>query len=119
MISDEKLASLAVGPTPEQEKVVRNVVRPVISEGAAVSHALQFLQDVSDMAQELLRRRQSDRAIWENAPERANWFARDADGMGFYYSEEPERGLNGWFEGGEFWPMRDDGWQSALQERPK
>ena len=61
MISDEKLASLAVGPTPEQEKVVRNVVRPVISEGAAVSHALQFLQDVSDMAQELLAYREAER----------------------------------------------------------
>ena len=74
---------------------------------------------VHALCAELLQRRQADRAVWANAPKWANWFARDADGMGFYYSEEPERGLNGWFEGGEFWPMRDDGWQSTLQECPK
>ena len=39
---------------------------------------------LADMAQELLQRRQADRAIWENAPEWANWYARDSDGIEFY-----------------------------------
>ena len=120
MISDEKLASLAVGPTPEQEKVVRNVVRPVISEGAAVSHALQFLQDVSDMAQELLAYREAERKAksWDDAPEWANWFARDA---GWFYQRKPQPGDSGEWENlaGVAEPAMHDGWETSLQERPK
>ena len=115
-ISDEELKQFAdIDPEAYME-----ILSPLLAQ-ANVNMVDEFdgFRKIQEMAQELLRRRQSDRAIWENAPERANWFARDADGMGFYYSEEPERGLNGWSEGGEFWPMRDDGWQSALQERPK
>ena len=115
MISNEKLASLAVPPTPGQEKVARHVIGGIVE----VDAALQFLAEVSEMATELLAYREPDRAIWENAPEWANWFARDADGMGFYYSEKPEQGPYGWCEGGESRPMRDDPWQSTLQERPK
>ena len=110
MVSDEKLASLAVPPTPAQEKSFRHA----IGEDEAADHALCHLRDVAEMAQELLAYREA-----EHAPEWANWFARDADGMGFYYSEKPEQGPYGWFEGGESRPMRDDPWQSTLQERPK
>ena len=41
---------------------------------------------LAEMAKELLQRREADRAIWENAPEWANWYARDSDGIEFYYS---------------------------------
>lgn len=74
---------------------------------------------LADMAQELLQRRQADRAIWENAPDWAEWFARDSDSIGFYYSEEPEQGTDYWIEGGRNCPMREWGWKSSKQERPK
>ena len=74
---------------------------------------------LADMAKELLQCRQADRAIWENAPEWANWYARDSDGIEFYYFEEPELGTDCWIEGGRNQPMRDWDWQSTKQERPK
>ena len=85
----------------------------------AQNSTVAVVRTVAEMAQELLAYREAERAIWDNAPEWANWFARDADGMGFYYSEKPERSLNSWVEGGQSRSMSDDGWQSTLQERPK
>ena len=56
-ISDEKLASLAVGPTPEQE----NILLQMTGNEEAIEGALQHLRDVSDMAQELLAYREAER----------------------------------------------------------
>ena len=71
------------------------------------------------ICKELLAYREPERAIWENAPEWANWFARDSDGQGFYYSEEPDRGPGIWRKGGRSETMYDEYWRSTLQERPK
>lgn len=73
---------------------------------------------IKDMAQELLQRRQADRAIWENAPEWANWYARDA---GWFYQRKPQPGDSGEWENlaGVAEPAMHDGWQYTLQERPK
>ncbi len=57
MVSDEKLASLAVPPTPAQEKSFRHA----IGEDEAADHALCHLRDVAEMAQELLAYRESER----------------------------------------------------------
>ena len=126
MISDEKLASLAVGPTPEQEKVVRNVVRPVISEGAAVSHALQFLQDVSDMAQELLAYREAERKAnsWDDAPEWANCRAKDQHCEWIYlelrpYSEPPTFDPPALFGVPVYCQSEVVRWIATLERRPK
>ena len=57
MVSDEKLASLAVPPTPAQEKSFRHA----IGEDEAADHALCHLRDVAEMAQELLAYREAER----------------------------------------------------------
>lgn len=85
----------------------------------AVEAGTKAIQGMQEMAAELLQRRDADRAIWENAPDWAEWFARDSDSIGFYYSEEPEQGTDYWIEGGRNWPMREWGWKSSKQERPK
>jgi len=86
---------------------------------------LQFAVDHSSesslygkVAQELLQRRQADRAIWENAPEWANWFARD---VGWFYQRKPQPGDSGEWENlaGVAEPAMHDGWETSLQERPK
>ena len=59
MVSDEKLASLAVPPTPAQEKSFRHA----IGEDEAADHALCHLRDVAEMAQELLAYREAERKI--------------------------------------------------------
>ena len=113
-ISDEKLASLAVGPTPEQE----NILLQMTGNEEAIEGALQHLRDVSDMAQELLAYREAECAIWKDAPEWANWFARDA---GWFYQRKPQPGDSGEWENlaGVAEPAMHDGWETSLQERPK
>ena len=71
-----------------------------------------------EMAKELLQRRQADRAIWENAPEWAGWYARDA---GWFYQCKPQPGDSGEWENlaGVAEPAMHDGWETSLQERPK
>ena len=59
MVSDEKLASLAVPPTPAQEKSFRHA----IGEDEAADHALCHLRDVAEMAQELLAYLEAERKI--------------------------------------------------------
>ena len=114
MISDKKLASLAVGPTLEQEKVARHV----IGGEDAIDSALQHLRDVADMAQELLQYRQSathiyyeelDIGLIGKTPELlAEEFANDQ----LDYDEEktigvkvnssfPDREMRVWLTGGE------------------
>ena len=118
-ISDEKLASLAVGPTPEQE----NILLQMTGNEEAIEGALQHLRDVSDMAQELLAYREAERKTnsWKDAPDWANFIAMDDDGSQTYYECKPEPVLAGWWyaEKGrtESFLVRD--WQSTLQERQK
>ena len=76
---------------------------------------------IKEMAQELLQRRQADRAIWENAPEWANWYARDKNGQGYFYEKKPWACVVSWrYPGdGRVAPIIVQSWQSTLQERPK
>ena len=73
---------------------------------------------VQEMAQELLAYREAECAIWENAPEWANWFARD---VGWFYQHKPQPGDSGEWENlaGVAEPAMHDGWETSLQERPK
>ena len=73
---------------------------------------------IKEMAQELLQQREAERAIWKDAPEWANWFARDA---GWFYQRKPQPGDSGEWENlaGVAEPAMHDGWETSLQERPK
>ncbi len=72
---------------------------------------------------ELERRVEADRAIWQNAPEWADWYAQDADGREFWFENRPIPDVDG------VWRAYPEGqisllniqtrWQSTLQERPK
>ena len=101
MISDDVLEFLLNPPPGAGEVVVTSIIVEAL--------------------QELKERRQADRAIWENAPEWANWYAIDDDGSKTYYEYKPEPVIAGWWysEKGrtESFLVRD--WQSTLQERPK
>ena len=106
MISDEKLRALVeiTATDVEEDEFASSSMRSTL---------------VYKLCTELLARREAERAIWENAPDWANWYARDSDGIEFYYSEEPELGTDCWIEGGRNQPMREWDWQSTKQERPK
>ena len=97
MISDEEL-----------KEIVRD---------AAHAH-WEIEPEIAEIAQELLQRREAERAIWENAPEWANWYARDA---GWFYRRKPQPGDSGEWENlaGVAEPAMHDGWETSLQERPK
>lgn len=93
----------------------------IISEAAPVQDydtAYITLSDIKEMAKELLAYRQAERAIWENAPEWANWFAHDA---GWFFQRKPKPGDNGEWEPSEglMEPANHDGWKSTLQGRQK
>ena len=77
-----------------------------------------------EMAQELLAYREAERFIWEKAPEWANWFARDEDGMERFFAKKPLPSEWGWVlseddQDSLHAPRLTDNWQSTLQERPK
>ena len=75
---------------------------------------------LAEMAKELLQCRQADRAIWENAPEWANWYAIDDDGCITWFENRPSHNDSFWYpDGGRYGTDSLDGWQSTLQERPK
>ena len=104
MISDEELECMASTETQNSTVAV--------------------VRTVAEMAQELLAYREADRAIWENAPEWANWFARDEDGMERFFAKKPLPSEWGWVlseddQDSLHAPRLTDNWQSTLQERPK
>lgn len=73
---------------------------------------------------ELLAYREAERTIWQNAPEWANWFARDDDGMERFFAEKPLPSEWGWVLPEDAYdslqsPRLTDNWQTTLQERPK
>ena len=72
-----------------------------------------------EMAQELLAYREAERAIWQNAPEWANWFARDLYGAARFYEDKPYPWSSVWLSKKLSLLVDDVNWQSALQERPK
>ena len=79
---------------------------------------------IKEMAQELLQQREAERAIWKDAPEWANWFARDDDGMERFFAEKPLPSEGGWVLPEDAYdslqsPRLTDNWQTTLQERPK
>ena len=67
---------------------------------------------------------------WSKAPPQANWWARDKDGSGFWYSNRPSANRRSFFINGGF-VLADndcpfincsfelDNWQSTLTERPR
>ena len=67
---------------------------------------------------------------WSKAPPQANWWARDKDGSGFWYSNRPIANRRSFFINGGF-VLADndcpfincsfelDNWQSTLTERPR
>ena len=90
----------------------------------AQNSTVAVVRTVAEMAQELLAYREADRAIWENAPEWANWFARDEDGMERFFAKKPLPSEWGWVlseddQDSLHAPRLTDNWQSTLQERPK
>ncbi len=59
---------------------------------------------------------------WNNAPVEANWWARDSDGTGYWYEEEPKeyRGV-GWIANGADWNSNiweNLNWRETKQQRP-
>ena len=88
-----------------------------LKEISGGTYSLPMLQ-IEEMAQELLQRREAERATWENAPKWANWYARDS---GWFYQRKPEPGDNGEWEHSEglIEPANHDGWKSTLQGRSK
>ena len=85
---------------------------PICVEGEILIH---------DALEELRKRRETDRTVWKNAPEWANFITTDDDGSQTYYECKPEPVLAGWWyaEKGrtESFLVRD--WKSTLQERQK
>ena len=76
------------------------------------------------ICKELLAYREAERFIWEKAPEWANWFARDEDGMERFFAKKPLPSEWGWVlseddQDSLHAPRLTDNWQSTLQERPK
>ena len=76
------------------------------------------------ICKELLAYREAERTIWQNAPEWANWFARDDDGMERFFAEKPLPSEGGWVLPEDAYdslqsPRLTDNWQTTLQERPK
>lgn len=75
---------------------------------------------VKEMAAELLERRAAEKAVWENAPDWANWYAEDENGLWLYYEKKPTRGARAWFAlEGKYNPALNAKWKNSLQERPK
>ena len=107
MISDDKLRAFVDITASDVEK----------DEFASSSIRHTFLHA---LCKELLAYREAERKAnsWENAPEWANWFARD---VGWFYQCKPQPGDSGEWENlaGVAEPAMHDGWETSLQERPK
>ena len=90
----------------------------------AQNSTVAVVRTVAEMAQELLAYREAERSIWEKAPEWANWYARDDDGMERFFAEKPLPSEWGWVLPEDAYdslqsPRLTDNWQTTLQERPK
>ena len=111
MVSDEKLASLAVPPTPAQEKSFRHA----IGEDEAADHALCHLRDVAEMAQELLAYREAERKAnsWDDAPEWA--LSRQRVTETFCYTDA----LPGMYQGNARRSYLSREAMGKVEERPK
>ncbi len=86
--------------------------------------ACDWNDSITEIAKELLAYREAERTIWQNAPEWANWFARDDDGMERFFAEKPLPSEWGWVLPEDAYdslqsPRLTDNWQTTLQERPK
>lgn len=107
MISDEKLRALVEITATDVEK----------DEFASSSMRSTL---VHKLCTELLAYREAERKTnsWKDAPEWANWFARD---VGWFYQHKPQPGDSGEWENlaGVAEPAMHDGWETSLQERPK
>ena len=106
MISDDKLRALV-------EITAADDVEKNEFASSSIRHNL-----LHALCTELLAYREAERAIWENAPEWANWFAHDA---GWFFQRKPKPGDNGEWEPSEglMEPANHDGWKSTLQGRQK
>lgn len=66
-------------------------------------------------------------AVWDNAPEWANWLAMDKDGRWFWFSDEPECHMRVWVHGEDGGihqhykgcPLVASDWTKSLQKRPR
>ena len=56
---------------------------------------------------------------WSNAPEKANFYAEDENGMGHWYEYRPCRGIAQWLTWGSKWAAINNNWEASLHERPK
>lgn len=59
---------------------------------------------------------------WSNAPDWANWLAKDADGTWYFYENRPNRLIDVWEIPGKFQGISlapSAGWENSLQQRPK
>ena len=121
MISDEELKAIS---EVDVNLIVKNYCLvfkiPQVEAEAAIGPVMR----AQEMAQELLAYREAERTIWQNAPEWANWFARDDNGMERFFAEKPLPSEWGWVLPEDAYdslqsPRLTDNWQTTLQERPK
>ena len=117
MISDEELKAVS---GVDVNLILKNYCLVFKIPQAEAEAAMGPVMRAQEMAQELLQRREAERNAksWENAPEWANWYARDA---GWFYRRKPQPGDSGEWENlaGVAEPAMHDGWETSLQERPK
>lgn len=58
---------------------------------------------------------------WKDAPEWAQWVARDESGRWYWYQDEPVKELYFWVEGpngGKVQAIKEDDWTRSLERRP-
>ena len=118
MVSDEELEAIT---STDVEKLTEEYCKFFCLDQSTIPEITRYFRNVLDIAQELLQRRQADLAVWENAPDWANWYARDKNGQGYFYEKKPWACVVSWrYPGdGRVAPIIVQSWRSTLQERPK